>query len=277
VSVIILDGPVGTELNARGIPTPLPGWSAHALESTPEAVSAVHRDYAAAGARVHTTNTFRTRPDVFGDRWCDMARLAVRLVREAVPADQRVAGSIAPLADCYRPDLSPATHDPARTRREHGELARLLADEGCDLLLCETFPCVVEASIALEEAVATGLETWVSWTPGPQADLLTPAQVAEAARGAVARGASGVLVNCLPVARTLPFVQALVEAVGTTGTLVGAYANAGRAEAVDGWHSDEVEPSRYARVAGEWQAAGASILGGCCGTGPAVVAALASR
>jgi homocysteine S-methyltransferase len=85
------------------------------------------------------------------------------------------------------------------------------------------------------------------------------------------------LVNCLPVARTLPFVQALVEAVGTTGTLVGAYANAGRAEAVDGWHSDEVEPSRYARVAGEWQAAGASILGGCCGTGPAVVAALASR
>ena len=123
MSVIILDGPLGTELDARGIPTPLPGWSAHALDEAPEAICAIHRDYAAAGATVHTTNTFRTRRAVFGARWETLARRAVHLARDSVPSGHRVAGSIAPLADCYRPDLSPAGSDTEGTRAEHRALA----------------------------------------------------------------------------------------------------------------------------------------------------------
>ena len=61
MSIVILDGPMGTELLARGVPTPTPGWSAHALDAAPEVVASIHRDYAAAGAVVHTTNTFRTK------------------------------------------------------------------------------------------------------------------------------------------------------------------------------------------------------------------------
>jgi len=270
----LLDGPMGTELAGRGTATPLPGWSAHALETAPEAVAEVHRAYAEAGATVHTTNTFRTRPAVFGERWAELARTAVRLARESVPADHRVAGSIAPLADCYRPDLSPADRDPEGTRAEHAALARVLAQAGCDLLLCETFSHVGEGLLAVEAAVATGVETWAAFTPGYRADLLTPAELARAGREAVARGAAAALVNCVPVSRALDYVRALRDAVPRS-VLVGAYANAGHPDEGMGWTSTPGAPERYAEACATWIEAGAEIVGGCCGTGPAHVAAIA--
>ena len=273
-STILLDGPMGTELNARGIETPLPGWSAHALEAAPEVVREVHRAYAEAGARVHTTNTFRTRPAVFPD-WERLARTAVRLAREGLGSGHRLAGSIAPLQDCYRPDLSPAGSDRSGTLAAHGELASLLAGEGCDLLLCETFPHVQEGLLATEAAVATGLETWTSFTAGPDADLLTPAEVAAGAREAVRIGAAAVLVNCVPGRRTLAYVEALAEAVGGH-VPIGAYSNAGHVDEEMGWASAPGAPEAYAECAATWVAAGAQLIGGCCGTGPEHVAALAA-
>jgi len=273
---LLLDGPTGTELFVRGVPTPLPGWSAHALDDAPDALRAIHEDYVKAGARIHTTNTFRTRPAVFGERWEELARKAVRLVRAAIPAGHRVAGSIAPLEDCYRPDLSPADTDPDGTRAQHRALARILAEEGCDVLLCETFPHLGEAEIAMEEALATGVETWVSWTAGPAGDLLTPEALAPHAEHAVRAGAAAVLVNCVPASLTLPFVEALAAAAHDRAR-VGAYANAGCSNDTSGFDIESIDPERYADLATIWHAAGASILAGCCGTGPAHVAALARR
>ena len=71
----ILDGPMGTELGARGVATPGPLWSAEGLVHAPGVVAAIHRDYAAAGASVHTANTFRTKRRQAGDGWEDWARL----------------------------------------------------------------------------------------------------------------------------------------------------------------------------------------------------------
>lgn len=266
--VTLLDGPVGTELAARGIPTPLPQWSAWALAHYPEVVAAIHREYAAAGATVHTANTFRTKRRCFPDDWEELARRAVRLAREAVPPGQRVAGSIAPLEDCYSPWASPP--DP---RPEHRELAFVLADAGADLLLCETFPHVGEGLVALEEAVATGLPSWISFTAGPEANLLTPEQVHDAAQRARERGAAAVLVNCIPAARTLEFVQALAGA----GLPFGAYANAGAPDEEIGWRPAPLGAERYADLAERWVAAGAAIVGSCCGTGPEHIAALRRR
>ena len=273
---ILLDGPMGTELAARGVATPLPGWSCHALETAPEVVLEVHRAYARAGAQVHTTNTFRTRPEIVGERWNELARLAVRLAREAAGAGQRVAGSIAPLADCYRPDLSPVHTDPELVWREHLALAQVLAQEGCDLLLCETFPCAREGLLALEAALSTGLECWLSFTPGPKADLLTPSEFAAAARAAASAGARAVLVNCLPAERVGDYLTALAREPLPAGVRLGAYANAGAANELDGWTSVPGTPELYAERALDWTRAGASILGGCCGTGPSHLAALAA-
>lgn len=266
--VTILDGPMGTELAARRIATPAPGWSAEALRTAPQVVQQIHRDYAAAGATVHTANTFRTRRRSAPGDWEALARRAVALARAAVPVGHRVAGSLAPLEDCYRPDLSPS--DP---RPEHHELALLLADAGVDLLLCETFPDVGECLLAVEEAVATGLPTWAAFTAGPGADLLTPDEVARGAVEAVGRGASAVLINCTPARATEPFVRALSGA----GVPFGAYANSGPTADGIGWGPAAEGPARYADLAASWIALGATIVGSCCGTGPAHVAELSRR
>jgi S-methylmethionine-dependent homocysteine/selenocysteine methylase len=265
--ITLLDGPLGTELAARGVPTPAPIWSAWALDQAPGVLRAIHRDYAAAGATVHTANTFRTKRRQVGADWERLARRAVSIAREAVPANHRVAGSLAPLEDCYRPDLSPA--DP---RPEHRELARLLAAAGVDVILCETFPNVGEALVAVEEAVATGVETWVSFTAGPDAGLLSPEAVEEGAREAVRRGARAVLVNCTPATRSLPYVERLAE----IGVPFGAYANAGLPSEGIGW-SDTPDVDRYADLAESWVRVGATLVGGCCGTGPGHIGALAAR
>jgi S-methylmethionine-dependent homocysteine/selenocysteine methylase len=252
---------MGTELARRGVALPAPAWSAVALDVAPELVAAVHRDYVAAGATVHTANTFRTKRRSVGPRWEVLARRAVRIAREATGA-LRVAGSIAPLEDCYRPDLSPR----AASRPEHRELAGVLADEGVDVLLCETFPDATEAVVAVEEAARTGVETWAALLP------TSPASLRETARACVAAGARAVLVNCVAARDTLPFVAALAG----LGVPFGAYANAGRPEDGLGWEADtEAAATAYEALVRAWLDAGASIVGGCCGTGPAHIARLA--
>src|SRR5262245_41802836 len=104
---------MGTEIAARGVSTDDPTWSAGALATAPDVVREIHVDYVRAGAVVHRTNTFRTQPRLFADRWRDLLRTAVRLAREA--GAPRVAGSIAPVFDCYRPDLSPPPDEARET------------------------------------------------------------------------------------------------------------------------------------------------------------------
>ena len=257
---------MGTELGRRGVPLPAPLWSAWALEHAPEVISAIHADYATVGAGIHTANTFRTKRRSMGEAWERAARRAVGLARGA---GGLVAGSVAPLEDCYSPWLSPENPRP-----EHAELAAVLADAGCDLLLCETFPHVGEALAAVEACVATGVETWVAFTAGPDADLLSPEEVARGAREAVARGASAVLVNCVPARVTLDYVRALAGC----GVPFGAYANAGHPTEGLGWEApSEDAPERYVALAETWVEAGATLVGSCCGTGPAHIRALVGR
>jgi S-methylmethionine-dependent homocysteine/selenocysteine methylase len=233
-------------------------------------IAAIHRDYAAAGATVHTANTFRTKRRTVGDRWEQLARAAVQLARNTVPSAHRIAGSIAPLEDCYRPDLSPAD-----SRAEHRELAEVLADTGCDVLLCETFAHCGEAIVAVEEAVRTGIETWLALTAGPSADLMTAEQMSATAAIAIEKGASAVLVNCTPVNATFPYVQRLCRQF--PGIVVGAYANAGDVNDRMGWTSDaNLGAEKYAQIARSWVGVGASLIGGCCGTGPQHIRAVSA-
>ncbi|MEM9193746.1 MAG: homocysteine S-methyltransferase family protein [Myxococcota bacterium] len=261
----LLDGPLGTELYRRGVRTELPLWSAGAIADAPEAISAVHADYAAAGATIHTTNTFRTQERTVGSRWVEWTKRAVKLCRDAVPRTHRVAGSIAPLEDCYRPDLSPPD-----ALKEHRAMAEILAKEGCDLLLCETFPHPGEALAAVRAAIETGTETWLSLTAGPEGDLLSPNEVYETALRAADLGASTVLINCTALGSTGPFVEALAR----TGLPFGAYANAGHPDEEIGWNSATPNVDAYAAEARRWIEAGASVIGGCCGTSPVHTAAL---
>ncbi|OYP37916.1 hypothetical protein CGZ80_04065 [Rhodopirellula sp. MGV] len=281
--ITILDGPLGTQLAKRGVATPPPLWSAAAITSAPEAIVAIHRDYADAGATIHTAATFRTkRRDVerrreLGLSWQDLTRLAIELARKAVPAQHRIAGSLSPLADCYRPDLSPiASLPPSLVAEEHREMAECLADGGCDFILCETFPHTGEAIVALEAALTTGLPVWLALTAGPDADLMTPDQMADTAIVAEQCGADAVLVNCTPASETDRFVQALASA--KLSIPLGVYANAGTADEGIGWETTgQAAAERYWKFAKRWLDAGAVLLGGCCGTGPEHIHMLRSR
>jgi S-methylmethionine-dependent homocysteine/selenocysteine methylase len=142
------------------------------------------------------------------------------------------------------------------------------------VLLCETFANGAEAVVAVEEALATGLPVWLSLTAGPFAELLSPAELTEIGRDAVAAGVERVLVNCIAATQ----IGAYVDAVAALGVPFGAYANAGREDEALGWGATSPRAAEaYADLAERWKDAGASVIGGCCGTGPLHIQALAER
>jgi S-methylmethionine-dependent homocysteine/selenocysteine methylase len=243
----------------------------------PEVVRRIHADYAEAGAEVLTANTFRTNTRALAraglpDQVAALTRLAVTLARAGAAGRARVAGSMAPVEDCYTPDLVP---DDDALMREHAELANALADAGCDLILVETMNTVREAAIAAAAAARTGLPVWVSFTLGGDDRLLSGETLAEAVRAIRALGPEALLVNCIPVAQVSSALGELRQAIGDSRTRIGAYANVGHVDDEVGWTlTDAVSPSAYAVAAHEWLAIGASLIGGCCGTTPAHIAAI---
>lgn len=265
----LLDGPLGTELEARGIATPLPLWSAAAVRDAPDAVRDVHEQYAAAGADIHTAATFRTTARALAQAGCDsswteLATRAVHLCRAGAGNGPRVAGSMAPLEDCWEPKRTPES---SLLHHEHGELARCLADAGVDLLLVETMPTLRELIAATRAAAATGLPVWAAITLGPQGDFFSADEVAEAASAAAGEGATCFLVNCTPADAITPLLEHVAQADERPAQL-GAYGNA-YFEGHKAW-----SPQDYANEVNRWIALGATVIGGCCGTGPTHLAAL---
>jgi Homocysteine/selenocysteine methylase (S-methylmethionine-dependent) len=271
---ILLDGATGSELDRRGADTSLPLWSARALLESQDILAAIHADYARVGAEVITANTFRTHQRSLakgglGERAAELTRTAVAIARRAAPS-AFVAGSLAPLEDCYSPELVPP---PAECEREHTAMAGHLAEAGADLILIETMNTIREAEAAARAALATGLPTLVSFVCRSDGRLFSGERVTDAARALAALGVHGLLINCTP-APTIqqPFAE-LRAAVGALPS--GLYANIGHTDEIKGWTNTlDVTPAEYARLAAAWLAAGARLVGGCCGTTPEHIAAI---
>jgi S-methylmethionine-dependent homocysteine/selenocysteine methylase len=263
--VIVLDGATGTMLGERARGRL---FSAEALLDPEgrESILAIHRAYVAAGAQVVTSNTFRTGPRAAGARWHTLTRAAAALARKSGAV---VAGSIAPAEDCYRPELRPSREV---ALREHGELALALAAHGCDLLLVETVAAADEGLAAVEAAVATGLPVWVSAMVLPSGTMRSGDDLRAFFRDARERGAGAALLNCIPC----DGVDLALDAAKETGLPFGAYAHMGEVDPGSGWPSTPaLSPEAYAERAKRWLDRGATIVGGCCGTTPAHIEALA--
>lgn len=270
---IILDGAMGTELFRRGTETKLPFWSAHALLHQPDLVRQIHEDYINAGAEIITTNTFRTsfrslNKGGQGHLAKKMTELAVRLAMEArtnaARADVWIAGSVAPLEDCYEPELMP---DMPTAAKEHAQMIEWLAGSGVDLLLIETMNSIEEATAAAQSAAATGLPFFVSWVCGTDGNILNGHSLQKGMDVLMAYHPSAFLVNCTPTAHVKAALSQLLEGSGTVP--VGAYGNIGKPEPVFGWQfTNELDAAAYSEHAADWIRAGAKIVGGCCGTSP---------
>ena len=254
--MIVLDGATGTELARKGVDTRTALFSAAALLTAEgrQKLLEVHREYVAAGAQVITANTFRTNPRKAGGRWRELTRTAVQIARDS--GAPFVAGSMAPVEDCYVPELRPPL-DVAR--EEHRRMAEALS--GCDLLLVETIAAAGEGRAAVEAALETGLPVWAAVSLPPSGRLRTGEDVRaffESLPPIAAR-----LINCTPC-------DGIVEPFD------GAYANMGEIDPATGWPASEaLSPAAYAARAKAWLEKGAVIVGGCCGTTPAHIAALA--
>lgn len=282
---------MGSELVRRGI-----RWRGHGMLTDADAVRALYDEYLAAGADVIRTNTFqlnrRIYADVFRDqahlrhigapglerRDAELTRRSVELARDARARagreDVAIAGVMSPLEHCFRPDLAP---EPAAAI-EHAELAGILVDAGADLLLLESMNTLAEARLAAEAARETALPFWASFVLGPDGRVLGGAPLGEAARAMRELGAQAVLVNCIPPEAVGP---ALAELIG--GGPTGAFPHLGTFDPPS-WkfeffprfsQTQDWPPERLATSAAGWRAAGAQIVGGCCGSGPEHTAALA--
>lgn len=294
MNLVLLDGGMGRELQRRGAPFRQPEWSALALSEAPEQVEAVHRAYIEAGAQVITSNSYAVVPFHIGEaRFAAegeaLAARAGQLARQAVVASGqpvRVAGSLPPLFGSYRPDL----FEPARVDEVLQPLIRGLAPH-VDLWLAET-----QSSLAEVRAIAAGLPgdgkpLWLSFTLKDEDVDETPRlrsgePVAEAAQLAVELGAGALLFNCSQpevMAAALDTARVTFAAAGIEIPF-GAYANAFPPQPEEATANDGLDPLRpdldppgYLSFAQDWQARGASLIGGCCGIGPEHIAALNQR
>jgi len=287
VSLLLLDGATGTELQRRGLDVDLPAWSAKALldDRGRAMLTEVHAEYARAGADLLTTATFRTTLRSLGawgaaSRWRLLNQRAVDAARAGAAAapgrPARVAGSIAPLEDCYRVDLVPPQAD---ALREHLRQADLLARLGVDLLLIETMNTAREARAAVAAARRVGIDALLSLCPGPGQALLSGEPLREAVPPLLDAGGGrvrGLLLNCA-TPDVLAEAAPALAAVGA-GLPYGVYAHLGEPDPIRGWRLPRAQdPEGYA----DWMIpivrGGATLLGGCCGTTPDHIRALARR
>lgn len=292
--VLILDGALATELEARGFSVDDPLWSAKALFERPDLVREIHLDYLRAGADVLTSASYQAtiagfmRRGFTAEEAAELLRRSVRLAQEARDLHRAecggdaavplVAASVGPygayLADGseYRGDYDV---DEEALTAFHAPRLRILASAAPDLLACETLPCLSEACAIVRALRAEGIRipAYFSFSCRDGAHISDGTEIAACARvldavpEAVAIG-----VNC-----TAPkYVSDLIHTIRQeTNKPIVVYPNSGEYydAATQMWRGTAEDFGTRSR---EYAAAGARIIGGCCRTTPRDTAAIAA-
>ena len=281
---LLLDGAMGTELISRGFAPggPPEEWNV----ARPDDVAAIHAAYYAAGADIVETNTF-------GASRLKLAAYGAGRARDA-SSTRRARGSRSRSATATTPAVSsPATSAPPATSSRRwatptptscatgfAEQAAALVAGGVDLIHIETMFDLAEARLAVEgvRSAAPDLPLMVSlaYKPGPRGYRtmmgVDPQTAADTLLGA---GATMVGCNCEITAGDMgELVDELREA---SGRPVVAQPNAGSPRLEDGATVYDETAEQFAGLVAGFPGHGAGIVGGCCGTTPAFIAALAAK
>jgi homocysteine S-methyltransferase len=297
-NVLILDGGLATELEARGFDLNDSLWSARLLMDAPEAIYRLHHDYLVAGADCIISATYqatvpglvkRGLPEVEA---ADLLQRAVQLAREARDAfwaDRRhrhgrlrplVAASIGPYG-AYLADGSEYTGrydlDESGLLAFHRSRWRLLADSGADLLACETIPSFAEArALARLLAETATIPAWFSFSCRDGQHISDGTRLAECVAWLGDKEeVAAVGVNC-----TAPrHVASLVAGIRRlTKKPMIVYPNSGEQyDASRRCWTGVCDPVEFTTAALKWRTAGASLIGGCCRTGPQHISQIRRR
>lgn len=289
--VVILDGGTGTDIQRRGVPMHGETWCAEANVTHPGVVQAVHEDYIRAGADVITINTYPTSPLLFEalGRGADVARIdrsAISIAKVARAAASKgrpvaIAGSISVMqpavAGSDRSATAARTWSRADVRRLYRAKADTMKEAGVDLIMMEMMRDTTYSVWATEAAMETGLPVWVGIALETKATgKLTGYARAEEPGEAVIAGLAALQPAAINIMHTaigdvdlaLPLLSARTQGP------FGVYPELGYFKMPD-WQFAELSPAEFTAHCARWRAAGAAILGGCCGIGPSHIAALA--
>ncbi len=281
---LLADGATGTMLQRMGLPVGQPPeqWTL----TNPEAVRDLARQYAEAGSDLVYTNTFganRIRLKRFGldNHVAELNRLAVQLAREGISQARRpegaslpfVVASIGPTGELLEPfgDLTVEEAQEAFT-----EQAASLAEAGVDAFVCETFSDLSEALACLRavQSVAT-VPIFVSLSFEENGRTMMGVSPEEAANRLLDAGATVVGANCSVGPEVVERVMQAMKAARPDALLL-AKPNAGKPQLVEGKVVYPVTPDEMATFALRMKNLGVAVIGGCCGTTPAHVAAMAT-
>jgi len=275
-SILVTDGAWGTRLQELGLePGEIPdSWNL----TWPDRVEQVAREYVEAGSEVILTNTFRSNGITLASaglagRAREINAAGVEISRSAAAGRARVAASIGPTGKM----LMAGEVSAEELHAAFAEQAEALAGAGADALLIETMSDLEEARIALRAARATGLPVIVSFAfdTGKNRDRtmmgVTPEQAAAEMEAA---GADAVGANCGAGIERFPALCARMRHACSLPVWIKA--NAGLPEWRDGRAVYTAEPEAFAAHLPALAEAGAAFVGGCCGTTPAFIRALAA-
>lgn len=267
---LLFDGGMGTLVQAAGLHT------VHEVPDLlnlthPEAIVAIQRQYVEAGADCITTNTFNTNRLKLANAGATVAEVyAAAAANARVAGAPLVAGDIGPTGALLEP-LGTLTFDEAFDI--FSEQACAAEAAGCDLIVVETMADLLEAKAAVLAAVeSTTLPVFATMTFGEDGRTFLGTTPAIAATTLSALGASAVGLNCsLGPTELAPLVGELAP---HDRALVMAQPNAGLPRIQDGETVFDVGPNEFAQAMEAILDAGATVVGGCCGTTPDHIAAL---
>lgn len=282
--IFLLDGAMGTQLISRGI---APGTCNDAINiESPETVLDIHRAYLDAGSDAVVTNTFGANRFTLSrhgrsEKAYEISKAGAEVARRAAGQEKYVLGDIGPTGDFLAPL---GMLEPDVLQEAFAAQARGLADGGADGFIIETMTALDEIEVAIRavKSIGSGLPILASMsfdkTPSDYRTMMG-VDVGSAVEKLVSLGVDAVGFNCGTATLTdyVGLAKRYVEAVEATGAhvLVFAEPNAGKPELVDGEAVYNVTPDEYAVAVGQIHASGVHILGGCCGTSPAYIEALA--
>ncbi len=279
---VLGDGATGTQLQLLGL---APGQGGELWNvDHPDRVRQVHRAYAQAGAELLTTNTFGGTSYVLAGhgaahRVRELSVAGARLARECAGERAWVLGDIGPFGGMLEP-LGDAPED--EVRMAFREQAAALLEGGADLILIETMSDPAEAVLAVQAAKAAGAEVVIATFTFQQSSAgyrtMMGTAVGPALKAVVQAGADVVGANCGTELSLDDYVKLTAELVAAaSGRPVIVQPNAGSPRLVDGAIRYDESAAHFAAATPRLLAAGARLVGGCCGSTPAHIAAMATH
>jgi methionine synthase I (cobalamin-dependent) len=284
--LLLLDGAMGSQLFARGVETGK-GNDYLNIES-PQVVLEVQQDYIRAGSDAMLTNTFGANKYTLarhglGDMTMKINTAGAQIARKAAGEEKYVLGDIGPTGDFLEPL---GTLKPDELKAAFVEQAEGLLAGGVDGFTIQTMTALDEAAIAIEavKSINSGLPVFASFAfdhKGGNFRTMMGLDITSAIEKAVSLGVDVVGFNCgsATLEGYIELAEKYVSVVKKLGAdvLIFTEPNAGRPELIDGETVYKVSPDDFAAAAQKIHSAGISIIGGCCGTGPEHIKAVAQK